>query len=136
MIILKSERFGELNIDENEIIHFPLGIPGVPFDRFIIKDLIEPVKWLIAIDDTDVAMLIIQPFKYFPDYGFELSDEIVSVLDVKSEEELEIYVSLLKYNDGVAANLKSPFVINKNKKIGVQILLEDDRYSFKEPIKK
>ncbi|ACI21798.1 MULTISPECIES: flagellar assembly protein FliW [Thermodesulfovibrio] len=136
MIILKSERFGELNIDENEIIYFPLGIPGVPFDRFIIKDLIEPVKWLIAIDDTDVAMLIIQPFKYFPDYGFELSDEIVSVLDAKSEEELEIYVSLLKYNDGVAANLKSPFVINKNKKIGVQILLEDDRYSFKEPIKK
>lgn len=136
MIILKSERFGELNIDENEIIYFPLGIPGVPFDRFIIKDLIEPVKWLIAIDDTDVAMLIIQPFKYFPDYGFELSDEIVSVLDAKSEEELEIYVSLLKYNDGIAANLKSPFVINKNKKIGVQILLEDDRYSFKEPIKK
>jgi len=136
MIILKSERFGELNIDENEIIYFPIGIPGVPFDRFIIKDLIEPVKWLIAIDDTDVAMLIIQPFKYFPDYGFELSDEIVSVLDAKSEEELEIYVSLLKYNDGVAANLKSPFVINKNKKIGVQILLEDDRYSFKEPIKK
>ncbi|MDI6864460.1 flagellar assembly protein FliW [Thermodesulfovibrio yellowstonii] len=136
MIILKSERFGELNIDENEIIYFPLGIPGVPFDRFIIKDLIEPVKWLIAIDDTDVAMLIIQPFTYFPDYGFELSDEIVSVLDAKSEEELEIYVSLLKYNDGVAANLKSPFVINKNKKIGVQILLEDDRYSFKEPIKK
>lgn len=87
----------------------------MPFDRFIIKDLIEPVKWLIAIDDTDVAMLIIQPFKYFPDYGFELSDEIVSVLDAKSEEELEIYVSLLKYNDGVAANLKSPFVINKNK---------------------
>ncbi|WP_141267092.1 flagellar assembly protein FliW [Thermodesulfovibrio sp. Kuro-1] len=136
MIILKSERFGELNIDENEIIYFPIGIPGVPFDRFIIKDLIEPVKWLIAIDDTDVAMLIIQPFTYFPDYGFELSDEIVSVLDAKSEEELEIYVSLLKYNDGVAANLKSPFVINKNKKIGVQILLEDDRYSFKEPIKK
>lgn len=136
MITIKSERFGELNIDENEIIHFPLGIPGVPFDRFVIKDLIEPVKWLIAIDDTDVAMLIIQPFKYFPDYGFELSDEIVSVLDAKSEEELEIYVSLLKHNDGVAANLKSPFVINKNKKIGVQILLEDDRYSFKEPINK
>lgn len=136
MITLKSERFGEMQIEENEIIHFPLGIPGVPFDRFIIKDLIEPVKWLIAIDDTDIAMLIISPFKYFPEYSFELNDEIVAVLDAKSEEELEIYVSLLKHEDGVAANLKSPFVINKNKKIGVQILLEDDRYSFKELIKK
>ncbi|GLI52480.1 flagellar assembly protein FliW [Thermodesulfovibrio yellowstonii] len=136
MITLKSERFGELHIDENEIIYFPHGIPGVPFDRFIIKDLIEPVKWLIAIDDTDVAMLIISPFRYFPSYSFELSDEIASVLDAKSEEELDIYVSLLKHNDGVAANLKSPFVINRNKKIGVQILLEDERYSFREPIKK
>lgn len=136
MIKVKSERFGELNIDENEIIQFPFGIPGIPFNRFIIKDLIEPVKWLISVDDTDVAMLIISPFKYFPTYGFELSDEIVSILDAKDEEELEIYVSLLKYNDGVAANLKSPFVINKHKKIGVQILLEDERYTFKEPIKK
>lgn len=136
MITLNSERFGEMQIEENEIIHFPLGIPGVPFDRFIIRDLIEPVKWLIAIDDTDIAMLIISPFKYFPEYSFELNDEIVTVLDAKSEEELEIYVSLLKHEDGVAANLKSPFVINKNKKIGVQILLEDDRYSFKELIKK
>ncbi|MEJ5226426.1 flagellar assembly protein FliW [Thermodesulfovibrio sp.] len=136
MITLKSERFGEIQIEEKEIIHFPLGIPGVPFDRFIIRDLIEPVKWLIAIDDTDIAMLIISPFKYFPEYSFELNDEIVTVLNAKSEEELEIYVSLLKHEDGVAANLKSPFVINKNKKIGVQILLEDDRYSFKELIKK
>lgn len=136
MIVIRSERFGELQIDENEIIQFPMGIPGIPFTRFIIKDIIEPVKWLIAIDDTDVAMLIVPPFKYFPNYSFELSDEIVSVLEVKSEEEIETYASLLKHNDGVALNLKSPFVINKNKKIGVQILLEDDRYSFREPIKK
>lgn len=136
MITIKSERFGELKIDEKEIIQFPHGIPGIPFTRFIIKDLIEPVKWLIAVDDPDAAILIIPPFKYFPTYGFELSDEIVSALQAETEQELEIYVALLKYNDGVAANLKSPFVINKSKKIGVQILLEDDRYSFKEPIKK
>lgn len=136
MITIKTERFGELQIDESEIIEFPLGVPGIPFTRFIIKDLIDPVKWLIAVDDPEIALLIISPFKYFPTYGFELSDEIVSVLEAKNEEEIEIYVSLLKYNDGVAANLKSPFVINKNKKIGVQILLEEDKYSFKEPIKK
>ncbi len=136
MITIASDRFGELNIDENEIIQFPLGIPGIPFTRFIIKELIEPVKWLIAVDDPDVAMLVVPPFKYFPTYGFELSNEIVSVLEAASEEDIEVYVALLKYNDGVAANLKSPFVINKNKKIGIQILLEDERYSFKEPIKK
>lgn len=136
MINIASERFGELSIDENEIIQFPLGIPGVPFTRFILKELIEPVKWLIAVDDPDVAMLVVPPFKYFPTYGFELSDEIVSVLEAASEEDIEVYVALLKYNDGVAANLKSPFVINKNKRIGVQIFLEDERYSFKEPIKK
>lgn len=136
MIKIKTDRFGELQINESEIIHFPMGIPGIPFDRFIVRDCLDPIKWLIAVDDPDAAMLIVSPFKYFPTYGFELSDEIVSILGAESEEELEVYVALLKYNDGVAANLKSPFVINKNKRIGVQILLEDERYSFKEPIKK
>ncbi|GAB5046981.1 flagellar assembly protein FliW [Thermodesulfovibrio sp. TK110] len=136
MIKIKTERFGELQIDEDEIINFPYGIPGVPFERFILKELIEPVKWLIAVDDPDVAMLVVSPFKYFPTYGFELSEEIASILEAEKEEDMEVYVALLKYNDGVAANLKSPFVINKNKKIGVQILLEDERYSFKEPIRK
>lgn len=136
MIKISSARFGEFEISEEEIITFPLGIPGIPFDRFIIKDLIEPVKWLIAIDDTDVAMLIVSPFKYFPNYSFELNDETCSILQANSEEELEVYVALLQHNDGVAANLKSPFVINRRTKIGVQILLEDDRLSFREPIKK
>ncbi len=136
MIKIKTERFGELQVDEDEIINFPYGIPGVPFERFILKELIEPVKWLIAVDDPDVAMLVVSPFKYFPTYGFELSEEIASILEAEKEEDMEVYVALLKYNDGVAANLKSPFVINKNKKIGVQILLEDERYSFKEPIRK
>lgn len=136
MIKISSERFGELEIPEEDIITFPLGIPGVPFDRFIIKELIEPVKWLIAIDDTDVAMLIVSPFKFFPNYSFVLNDETVSILQANSEEELEVYVALLQHEEGVAANLKSPFVINRRTKIGVQILLEDDRYSFREPIKK
>lgn len=136
MIKLKSERFGEIDLDESEIIHFPYGIPGVPFNKFIIRELIAPVKWLIAVDDTDVAMLIVSPFQYFPDYGFELSDEIVSVLQANNEEDIDIYVALLQHNEGVAANLKSPFVINKNKKLGVQIVFEDDRYKFKELIKK
>jgi flagellar assembly factor FliW len=136
MINLKTDRFGELLINENEIINFPYGIPGIPFERFIIRECLEPVKWLISVDDPDIAMLIVSPFKFFPTYGFELSDEITSVLQAEKEEDLEIYVSLLKYNDGVAANLKSPFVINKNKKIGAQILIEDERYQFKVPIKK
>jgi len=136
MITLKTDRFGELVIDESEIINFPLGIPGIPFERFIIRECLNPVKWLIAVDDPDVAMLVVSPFKFFPTYGFQLSDEIVSLLRAEKEEDLEIYVALLKYNDGVAANLKSPFVINKNNKLGAQILLEDERYSFKEPIKK
>ncbi|GAB6183181.1 flagellar assembly protein FliW [Thermodesulfovibrio hydrogeniphilus] len=136
MITIKSERFGELIIEEKDIINFPIGIPGIPFCRFIIKELIDPIKWLISVDDPDIAMLIVSPFKYFPNYGFELSDEIAEVLQAESEDELEVYVALLKDNDTVAANLKSPFIINKNKKIGVQILLEDERYKFKEPIKK
>ena len=113
-----------------------MGIPGVPFERFILKDLLEPVKWLIAIDDPDVAMLVVPPFNFFPHYGFELNEEIESVLETDKAEDVEVYVALLKHDEGVAANLKAPFVINKNKKIGVQILLEDDSYSFKEPIKK
>ena len=136
MIKIKSERFGELTFEDKDIISFPTGIPGIPFCRFIIKEFIDPVRWLIAIDDPDIAMLIISPFKYFPNYGFELSDEITEVLEVESDDAIEVYVALLRDNDGVAANLKSPFIINKSKKIGVQILLEDDRYKFKEPIKK
>jgi len=136
VVKIQTLRFGELVIDENEIINFPYGIPGIPFERFIIRECLDPVKWLISVDDPDVAMLIVSPFKFFPTYGFELSNEISFILQAESEEDLEIYVALLKHNDGVAANLKSPFVINKNKKIGVQILLEDERYQFKEPIRK
>ena len=63
---LKTKHFGEIEIDESKIIHFPTGI--IAFEeqkRFFIIDNPDeniPFSWLQSVDDPDLAFVIINPF--------------------------------------------------------------------------
>ena len=57
-------KLGEMDLSEKEIITFEEGIPG--FDhlrKFAIVSVArtEPIKWLVSLEDKDVALPIIDP---------------------------------------------------------------------------
>lgn len=133
-MILKTKHFGEIEIKEGDIISFADGIPGFEklFKYVIIENPDEdiPFKWLQCVDDPSLAFVIINPFVFKKDYEFDMPQNAIEKLHIKSHEDINIYTIVVIPEDinKMTANLAAPIVINVVNRKGKQVFLEDDRY--------
>lgn len=126
MVTFRTARFGELQVDEEKIIRFPHGILGFgAVKRYILLDYEEtPVKWLQAVDDPDVAFIVMDPTLLAQDYSIAIDDAMRKVLQLEDEDDLAILTIVRVESGKVIANLKGPLLFNSRLKIGLQAILE------------
>ena len=81
---INTNYFGELEVDENEILEFEKGMLGFEeLKKFvIIKDSEIFIEWLQSVEDT-TSFAIMDPFVADKNYSFELPDKIMEKLDIK-----------------------------------------------------
>ena len=136
---IQTRKFGEIEIDENKIITIPEGLPGFPgYERFALLEdpNTVPFCWLQAEQEPDLALVVMNPFVFKPDYKVDL-DAVIKMQGWKdaSREDLTVYVviniSSRKENKEITANLIGPIVINTKNRQGVQVVLSDTTYSHK-----
>ncbi|ADL42221.1 protein of unknown function DUF180 [Caldicellulosiruptor obsidiansis OB47] len=133
--VVQSRVFGELEVNEENIITFEEGIPAFEnLKKFVIvKEEDSPFLWLQSIEDKDIAFVIINPFNIKPDYEFDISEEVLKKLEIKSEKDVAVFCIVVIPEDikQTRVNLKAPIIINVNKRKGMQYLLDDERYPLK-----
>jgi len=134
---INTVRFGEVEVDEEKIIHFVQGIPAFEDEHeFLIipYDEESPCVFLQSTNTPELAFLMTVPFVFFPDYQFEIDDASIDELGIEKQEDLMIY-SLLTIPGGnikqVTANLLAPLVINQNNFQAKQVILEKSSYKTK-----
>jgi len=133
---INTARFGELKVNEDEIIHFKEGLFGFEnLKRYIIFQMEEdnPLMWMQAIDDGDLAFILISPFEFRPNYSLKLADKDVEELELASPEDTNIFAIVVLPEDSskMTANLQGPIVINKIKKLGKQVISTNPKHKLK-----
>ncbi|MEB3285193.1 MAG: flagellar assembly protein FliW [Candidatus Sericytochromatia bacterium] len=137
MMKLATTRFGTFEIDPSTILHFPLGLLGLErFSRYIIidSDQTAPMRWLQCVDDPDIALLIVEPGMFFPDYAPHLSSDDRGILQLNGDD-LPVVASVVVIPDDpqeMTINLLGPLVINEEKRLGKQLVLADSSYSARQ----
>jgi flagellar assembly factor FliW len=125
---------------ENDIIKFPNGIPGFNnIKEFVIIQTPEfaPFEWLVCTDtSTKLRFAVINPMLFRPDYSPNIGKEQIEDLEINKPEDILLYaiVTIKKDPAESTANLLGPVIINKTKRIGKQIIIEDTKYTTKEKI--
>lgn len=134
---IETLQFGEIDIDEKNIINFNEGILGFEdYKKYIIIDNPDeeiPFKTLQCIDEPSLSFVIINPFIFKNDYEFTLSDNTIEKLKIENENEVAIFtiVVIPEEISKMTANLQGPLIINANEKLGKQIVLENKNYKTK-----
>jgi flagellar assembly factor FliW len=136
---LRTKYHGTRFYKEKDIITFKRGIPGFQnLKKFIIFAAEENKLFYIlqSIEDLSVGIVLVSPFNVVKEYEFELNDDKLKELNIKSEEDVLVLntVTLSSKLENITVNLKAPLVININEKIGEQIILDDVNYSIKHPL--
>lgn len=129
-------------VTTSEVIHFKDGIPG--FDdkrRFVIlqDDEYAPFDWLLCVDenmDVELRFAMINPLLVYPDYDPDIAPTLVADLEIERAEDVLVYVlATISPNPAESTiNLMGPIVINADKMVGKQVILENSSYTTKEPI--
>ncbi len=128
---LNTDYIGEVEYSKEDIIRFPEGIFGFEehTEFIIVGELYKefPFVWLQSLKDENVVFVLTDPFLFVEEYDFSLSEENVAKLEIAGPEELQIYGICVvpKETENTTLNLKSPLVINVNKRTGIQVILEE-----------
>ena len=135
---INTALFGPQEIQDDEIITFPQGLPGFEENtRFkVFHEEGKPtVHWLQSVDDADLCFSVMEPDLLNLGYEFELSDEQTQTLDVTEGDELIVVLMLSKAgnsseqdhetvpNQSIRANLQGPLVINLRARKALQASL-------------
>ena len=125
--------FGTFEVTEDDIVTFPRGIPGFErCQRFVLlsHETFAPLRCLYAVDGMGAAFLAVDPRSIVPGYGRDLQAEELGQIDAEPETPL-VWLALLAFagEDIPTANLRAPIVINPASMRGLQLVIDDDRYT-------
>jgi len=141
MVKIQTTRFGEVEVSSSSILRMDAGVLGFEqCKRYVLlEDKPEsPLKWLQAVEDPELAFIVINPMEFVPDYGMELSDEDAESLGLSAPEEAVVLttVTVDQRAKEVTTNLVGPIVVNSRTLAAKQVVLQDERYGTKHVIGK
>ncbi len=121
-----------IEASEAPVLTFDEGIPG--FRRSRRFRLSEPqpdsaFQVLESLDEEGVALLVTEPWLFFPDYAFDLPDGDREALGLERPEDAVVRVAVTVDGEHrtARANLRAPFVLNAQTRRGRQVVLDDDQ---------
>ncbi|WP_432407095.1 flagellar assembly protein FliW [Wukongibacter sp. M2B1] len=134
---LNTKHFGEVEVEEENIIFFSEGIPAFENVKkyVIIKNPNSelPFDWLQGVDEPNLTFVIVNPFLFKENYEFDIPQATIDSLAIESQKDIFIYciVTVPENVTETTMNLKAPIIINIKEKRGRQLVLETDEYEVK-----
>jgi flagellar assembly factor FliW len=133
-VLVRSERLGDLDVDDDKILAFPDGLLGFPEDRrYVMVDIDggDAYRWLQSVDDPALAFLTVIPWHFFPDYEPDI--DAVTEAELKLQDPGDAIVLCLlsireEADPPITANLLGPLIINTTTRVGRQVVLAESGY--------
>ena len=115
-LTIESSRFGRVEIDPGSVIEFPDGLIGLSGSRYALLARSEESTflWLHSLEDPALAIPLTNPWRFFPSYEVELSDDEAARIGVSETDETTVYVTVRAAEslEDFSANLRAPIVIS------------------------
>ena len=127
---LATKYFGEIECDEEDILHFPGGLFGFEEEqKFVLLPFAGSGGTLLCLQSTvtsALAFVVMDPFALWPGYAPSLQAPDLKALGVEQGGDLGYYV-LCVVKDPISestVNLKCPVAINIQTRTARQVILE------------
>lgn len=128
----------EMEHNEKKIIEFPKGLPGFEEKAFFFSEEKDtPLAQLDSIECKEIGFILLRPQLFFADYlqKVDLLTEEVELLELGENEQVDVWAIMtlcLSDMSKATVNLRAPLLINPKAKKGLQIILNDEGYPFRQ----
>ena len=140
MLKLQTKYFGEVEYEEEDLIHFPAGLFGFEEENgFLILPFEGGNGNLLCMQSVStpaLAFVVMSPFSLLSDYMPVLQPAELRQFGVSDVQELGYYVFCAVKNPVSAStvNLKCPVVVNPATRVARQVIMETEAYGMRHPL--
>lgn len=138
-MVAETKYFGTIDIEDDKVIHFPMGIIG--FENFKNFALIfdseseerSKISWLQSMDEPLMALPVINPIELKEDYAPIIEDELMKIIGDPADADVLIFVTMTIPSDltKMTANFKGPIIVNTVTRQAMQVIVENPEYTVK-----
>mgnify|MGYP002662433123 FL=1 len=135
---ISTKYFDRVSVSEKDVIRFENGMFGFENLKEYILISFEPgsdnLMCLQSTQDSELAFILMNPFNLKKDYEPVLADSDIRDLGITEATRGVFYYAVCVVKDDVSeitVNLKCPVVINPDNQAAKQLILDDERYSFR-----
>lgn len=138
-MVIQTSRFGPVMFEADDILNFPEGLLGFSdLRQFVLVD--DPADeifiWLQSCETPEIAFPVLEPELFSHTYKVNLTKTDTENLRLAPAEKTK-YLCIITIPDDptqMSANMKAPIIINLDKKICRQCVLQDNSLAIREPI--
>ena len=124
-----STRFGAVEVQPEDVIHFPEGLVGLEERRdwvLLAETENDAVAWLQSVDRADVALAVVSPRRFVPDFQMRVARRELDPLALDEIRAAEVLVIVGRTERSLTLNLKAPIVINVRRRLARQVIANGD----------
>jgi flagellar assembly factor FliW len=113
--VIESVRFGELELADEALVEFPLGLIGLPGSGYALLDVSPEsgIRWLHSTEDPALALPVLDPRAAL--LGFQLAVGVEERQRIGTEdlEKTQVYVTVRASPDPAqtTVNLRAPLIV-------------------------
>ena len=135
-VTIESTRFGVIDIPDEGVLEFPMGLIGLAGTRYalVAKEEDSAFVWLHSIDDPSLALAVTNPFQFFPTYEVLLSDGEAERIGITSPDQADVFVTVRTAPEleNFRCNLRAPILVSQGK--GFQVINEAEDAPVRAPL--
>ena len=139
---IDTKYFGEIEIDNDKIIHFENGIMGFEeYKDFTLLYDSEAEKkpffsCLQCVEEKSLAFPVVNPLNVIKDYNPVVEDALLEPLGELKDEDivLLVFATIPKNVKDASVNMKAPVIVNAANGKAIQVILEKGDYKIKHKI--
>jgi len=123
---LKTSKFGEIEINNENIISFPGGIYGFEKEKefALINSGQKNFFWLQSLKTANLSFLLTEPSWFMPQYSQLLEREFLIYKFMPERYMIFLTAYFKKESKKIFSNIGAPIIIDKINRLGTQIILK------------
>lgn len=138
-MVAETKFFGTIDIEEEKIIEFPMGIIGFEnLKKFALiydseREERSKISWLQSMEEPLMVLPVINPIDIIEEYTPIIEDELTKSIGDPADADILIFVTMSIPSDltKMTANLKAPIIINTVNRKAMQVIAENQDYIIK-----
>ena len=92
-MLIQTTRFGEVEIQDQDILTFPSGMLGFSAERHFVMiedEMGSPFHWLQSVEKKDLAFITLNPETAVSDFSLDITVDHMKRLDTDKVEDLSV----------------------------------------------